>query len=87
MGTELTGPVEFRNVKGTFPPDELWNTATEYAFAGLPESVPAGTTLSLVNGGQEPHELVAIRIPDEETCPVSELVTLPEEELGAVFGG
>ena len=38
MGTELTGPVEFRNVKATFPPDELWNTATEYAFEAVYES-------------------------------------------------
>ncbi len=38
MGTELTGPVEFRNVKGTFPPDRLWNTATEYAFEAVYEN-------------------------------------------------
>ena len=38
MGTELTGPVEFRGVKGTFPPDELWNTATEYAFEAVYEN-------------------------------------------------
>jgi predicted dehydrogenase len=29
MGTELTGPVEIRNAKGVFPPDELWDTATD----------------------------------------------------------
>ena len=32
MGTELTGPVEIRNAKGVFAPDDLWNTATEYYF-------------------------------------------------------
>jgi len=32
MGTEQTGPIEIRNAKGVFPPDELWNTATEYYF-------------------------------------------------------
>lgn len=32
MGTEHTGPVAIRNAKGVFPPDELWNTATEYYF-------------------------------------------------------
>jgi plastocyanin len=62
-------------------------TAVDWAFEGVPESVEAGTKLSLVNEGEEPHELVAIRIPDEETRPVSEIVALPEEELGAVFGG
>jgi len=62
-------------------------TAVEYGFEGLPEEVPTGTKLSLVNDGQEPHELVAMRIPDSETRPVSELVTLPEDQLMAVFGG
>jgi hypothetical protein len=62
-------------------------TAVEYEFQGLPETIAAGSTISLTNGGEQPHEFVAIRIPDEETRPVSELVALPEEELGAVFGG
>jgi predicted dehydrogenase len=35
MGTELTGPVEIRNAKGVFPPDELWNTATEFYFEAI----------------------------------------------------
>src|SRR3954468_417751 len=26
MGTELTGPIEIRNVHASFPPDPLWNT-------------------------------------------------------------
>jgi predicted dehydrogenase len=38
MGTEMTGPVEFRNVKGVFPPDPLWNTATEYTFEAVYEN-------------------------------------------------
>lgn len=61
-------------------------TAVDYRFEGLPETVPVGTKLSLVNEGGEPHELVAMRIPDEETRPVEELIQLPEEELGAIFG-
>ena len=35
MGTELTGPIEIRNAKGEFPPDPLWNTATEYRFEAI----------------------------------------------------
>ena len=62
-------------------------TAVDWAFEGVPESVEAGTKLSLKNEGDEPHEMVVIRIPDEETRPVSEIVALPQEELGAVFGG
>jgi len=35
LGTEHTGPVEIRNAKATFPPDALWNTATEYYFEAV----------------------------------------------------
>jgi predicted dehydrogenase len=35
MGTELTGPIEILNPKAEFPPDPLWNTATEYYFEAL----------------------------------------------------
>ncbi len=38
MGTELTGPVLIRNAKGTFPPDPLWNTASEYSFEAVYEN-------------------------------------------------
>lgn len=59
----------------------------DYAFEGLPDSVPAGTRLALVNDSEaELHELVAVRIPDDETRPVEELVTLPDEEIDAIFG-
>ena len=35
LGTEHTGPIEIRNAKATFPPDDLWNTATEYSFEAV----------------------------------------------------
>lgn len=35
MDTEHTGPIEIRNAKASFPPDELWNTATDYYFEAL----------------------------------------------------
>lgn len=61
---------------------------SSYAFEDVPtDPVPAGSRLSLVNTGTEPHELILIRIPDEETRPVGDLVSLSDEELGAVFGG
>jgi hypothetical protein len=57
---------------------------TDFAFGGLPESIEAGTELKLVNQSDtELHELVAVRLPDEETRPVEELVTT---DMGAVFG-
>jgi predicted dehydrogenase len=44
MGTELSGPIAIRHAKGVFPPDELWNTATEYSFEAVYES---GVTMSV----------------------------------------
>ena len=46
MGTEMTGPVEIRNVKGAFPPDKLWNTATEFSFEAVYEG---GVTMLVSN--------------------------------------
>jgi hypothetical protein len=61
--------------------------AVDYAFENLPASVSAGTRLTLTNSAQaELHELVAIRLPDEETRSVDELLQLPEAELGAIMG-
>jgi predicted dehydrogenase len=46
MGTELTGPIEIRHAKGVFPPDELWNTATEYSFEAVYDN---GVTMVVSN--------------------------------------
>jgi predicted dehydrogenase len=46
MGTELTGPIEIRNARGEFPPDPLWNTATEYSFEAVYEN---GVTMIISN--------------------------------------
>ncbi len=46
MGTELTGPIEIRNAKGLFPPDPLWNTATEFSFEAVYEN---GVTMLISN--------------------------------------
>jgi hypothetical protein len=60
----------------------------DYAFEGLPESVPAGTRLAVENtSSEELHEMVAFRLPDGEERSAEELVALPEEELGALFAG
>jgi hypothetical protein len=62
-------------------------TAVDYAVQGLPEKIEAGTKLALANDAPaELHELVVMRLPDEEKRPVSELVKLPEEEIGKLFG-
>ena len=68
--------------------DVLEVEAVDYAFEGLPDSVPAGTKLTLTNSSEvEAHELVAFRIPDGETRSVEELLALPEEELMSMMSG
>jgi hypothetical protein len=63
-------------------------TAVDFAFEDLPSEIPAGTRITLGNEApSELHELVAIRLPDEETRPATELMTLPEAELGALLAG
>lgn len=59
--------------------------ATDYAFGGIPETVPAGTTvLNFANDGAEFHEAVVMKIADGEERPVEELLTLPDEEAMAL---
>ena len=59
----------------------------DFAYVGLPDRVPAGARLSVVNtADEELHELVAFRLPDEEERGVPELIQLPPEELGPVLG-
>ena len=63
-------------------------TAIDFAFEDLPDSVPAGTQLTLANSASsELHEIVAFRLPDDEARPVAELMALPPEEMGALFAG
>jgi hypothetical protein len=58
----------------------------DYAYENLPAEIPAGTMLTFTNQSTaEFHEMIVVRIPDEETRPVSELVQLPQEESDAIF--
>ena len=59
-------------------------TATDYGYTGLPDRVPSGTAVSLVND-VELHELVAIRLPDDEQRSAAELLQLPPEEVAGFF--
>ena len=75
----------------TFTPSD-WDTAqtvevtaVDFAFTGLPAAVPAGTAFAITNTSTgELHELVAIRLPDDEARSVSELVASPDD-LAALF--
>ena len=56
-------------------------TASEYAFGGMPTELPAGGTIvNLANIGEEVHEIVIVRINDDVTLTIDELLALPEEE-------
>ena len=56
-------------------------TATEYAFAGIPEEVPAGPTIvSLTNVGKEFHELLLLRKNDGVTESFDELMAIEDEQ-------
>lgn len=60
-------------------------TAVDYAFEGLPDSIPAGSSIELTNESEvEVHEFVAIRLPDDEDRSIEELLQLPPEELTQV---
>ena len=62
--------------------------AVDFGFEGLPDTIEAGTRLTLRNDSEvEVHELVAMAIPPEETRSTEELITLPEPELFAAIPG
>lgn len=56
-------------------------TADDYVFNGIPETVSPGTSFTLANRSEaEVHEMVVVRIADEETRSLEELLELSEEE-------
>jgi len=58
----------------------------DFAFEGLPDSVAAGTRLTITNSSAvELHKLSALPLPDGEDRPVEELVALPPTELAAIL--
>jgi hypothetical protein len=60
-------------------------TAVDYEFEGVPETVETGTELTLSNESEgEVHEMVVVRIDDDETRPLEELLRIPEEEAQQV---
>jgi hypothetical protein len=67
--------------------------AVEYAFEGVPDSVPAGpVTFSWTNDGAEVHEMLLVRLLDESVT-VEDLMKMSDKQaqsklefVGAVFG-
>jgi len=67
--------------------DGLEITGVDYAFEGVPASVPVGTRLTFTNSSDaEVHEIVAVPLGDEETRPIAEIVADPAG-IGALLGG
>ena len=56
---------------------------TEYAFSGLPETVPAGTTFGFDNQGAELHQLLVVQKNEGVTESWDELMALPEAEANS----
>jgi hypothetical protein len=62
-------------------------TGVDYAFEGVPETVPVGTSFTFTNGSAlEFHELVMYHIPDDEERSIEELLALSDEEAEAIVG-
>jgi hypothetical protein len=99
---ETAAPVPPTSPSGTQPDPAVTSTPTtdspiedgvltiemsDFAFGGLPASVPAGTRLAVENtSSTELHEIVALRIADTELRSAAELMALPQTELQAVAG-
>lgn len=61
-------------------------TALDFAYAGLPAEVKAGTQFTLVNeSASELHEFVAVRLADDDARTAADIVSLPADQLGALF--
>ena len=62
--------------------DVLEVTLTDFSFGELPDEVPAGTRLQIENrSSSELHELVAVRLADDDDREVSEIVQDGIEEV------
>lgn len=65
--------------------ETLTVTAVDYSYPDVPDEITAGTTITVDNQSDgEVHEVLALRIPDDEERSAEELLQLPEEELAQV---
>jgi len=55
-------------------------TGVDYAFEGVPTSVPVGTTFGFDNQGTELHEMAVLRKNDDVTMSFEEILQLPDAE-------
>lgn len=79
--TTSSGETTSTTAEGGAGGDATEITGVDYAFEGVPDSLEAGASLSFTNGSEaEVHEMILLRIDDDETRPMEELVELSEEE-------
>jgi hypothetical protein len=62
--------------------DVIEVVGVEYAYVGLPSSVPVGTSLAFDNTGLEFHELALARVADDATESFEELMALGDAAFG-----
>ena len=69
-------------------PENVEIVATDYAFAGLTDTIGTDTTVTIRNDSAgEVHELVAFPIPPTVEGTATEILALPEHELAAFLDG
>jgi S-formylglutathione hydrolase FrmB len=59
----------------------------EYAYRGLPTSLPAGSELTFRNDGADVHEMVVVRVTDDTTETLEELLAMDAEGRNPVNEG
>ncbi len=65
--------------------DSVEITGVDYGFEGFPETVAIGTELTFTNASDtEFHEMVVMRINDDETRSVEELLALGDEAMASM---
>lgn len=86
LGIVLASCTASAETTTTTEPGPVTVNALDFAFTGLPASVPAGTEFTLTNmSDSELHEFVAVRLADDDTRSVEDILSLPPEEVGALF--
>lgn len=62
-------------------PESVEVVGVNYEYQSVPETLAVGSDLSFRNDSDnEVHEIVVVRIDDDETRPLAELVQLPPEQ-------
>jgi hypothetical protein len=58
-------------------------TGVDYAYEGIPETLPSGVVaITFSNDGEVSHDLSIVRISDDATESLRELLALPEDQIG-----